>query len=283
MKLSVFQMIGVVFLCAFALMFLYPLVWVADGAFRPKVDMFNIPPLFLNFNGWPHFDKFTFDNIIRAFIGAHGVNIGLSFLNSTIVTVCGTGLTVLLCSLCAYAFAFIKFPMKNTLFYFILLSFMLPTVTMISPYYKLMISLHLRNNLLGLILPYSISAIGVFLLRQFYIKLPYSLIESAIVDGANHFMIWWKIILPLSTPAIAALSIMCFRYIWNDFLTPLIMLDSNNLFTVPIAVAALKSNTVERVPDIIMATGFIFTAIPVAFFLVFQRYFIEGLSGGIKG
>ena len=96
-------------------------------------------------------------------------------------------------------------------------------------------------------------------------------------------MIWWKIILPLSAPALAALSIMCFRYIWNDFLTPLIMLDSNNLFTVPIAVAALKSNTVERVPDIIMATGFIFTAIPVAFFLIFQRYFIEGLSGGIKG
>ncbi len=283
-KFTVGQLIGLIFLCMFAVIFLYPLLWMADSTFRPKVEMFNIPPRFIDFSaGWPHMGSYTFANIIKAFAGVHGINVGRCFLNSIIVTTCGTALTLLLTSLCAYAFAFLKFPFKNALFYFILLSFMLPTVTMLSPYYKLMISLHLRNNLLGLIIPAAVSAIGVFLMRQYYIKLPYSFIESAVIDGASHIKIWWNIIIPLSVPALAALSIYQFRYIWNDFLIPIIMLDNNNLYTIPIAISALKANNVERVPDAIMAIGFMFTLIPVVIFLIFQRYFIEGLSGGIKG
>jgi ABC-type glycerol-3-phosphate transport system permease component len=154
---------------------------------------------------------------------------------------------------------------------------------MLSPYFKLIIALHLRNNLLGLILPSSIMAVGVFLMRQFYIKLPYSFIESAKIDGASHFRIWWNIILPLSAPALAVLSIMQFRNVWNDFLIPLIVLKDTPLFTVPLAVAALEANNIDRVPDLIMATSLMFVLVPVIVFLIFQRYFIEGLSGGIKG
>jgi multiple sugar transport system permease protein len=277
------QLIGLIILCVVALVFLYPLVWLADSAFRPKIEIFNIPPRFLQFTaGWPHFDTYSLNNFVKAFTQVHGVNIGSAFMNSIIVTLGGTFLTLLLTSLCAYAFAFLRFPLKNFWFYFILLSFMLPTITMLSPYYKLMITLHLRNNLLGLILPVSISALGVFLMRQFYIKLPYALVESAIVDGASHFKIWWNIIVPLSTPALAALSIFQFRFIWNDFLTPIIMLDNSALYTIPIAINAMNSNNIDRVPDAIMATGFLFALIPVIIFLIFQRYFIEGLSGGIK-
>ncbi len=282
-RFSFFQTLGLIAFSAFSLIFLYPLIWLADASFRPKIEMFNIPPKFLDFsNGWPHFGSYSLTNFINALLAPHGINLGGAFINSIIVTAGTTVLTLLLCSLCAYAFAFLRFPLKNLFFYFILLSFMLPTITMLSPYYKLMIALRLRNNLLGLILPGSVSAIGVFLMRQFYIKLPYSFIESAKIDGASHLKIWWNIILPLSTPALAALSIFTFRSVWNDFLIPIIMLDSSNLYTIPIAIAALNSNSVGRVPELIMATGFMFSLIPIFIFLVFQRYFIEGLSGGIK-
>lgn len=205
-RFSFFQTLGLIAFSAFSLIFLYPLIWLADASFRPKIEMFNIPPKFLDFsNGWPHFGSYSLTNFINALLAPHGINLGGAFINSIIVTAGTTVLTLLLCSLCAYAFAFLRFPLKNLFFYFILLSFMLPTITMLSPYYKLMIALRLRNNLLGLILPGSVSAIGVFLMRQFYIKLPYSFIESAKIDGASHLKIWWNIILPLSTPALAAL------------------------------------------------------------------------------
>ncbi|MGA2141849.1 MAG: carbohydrate ABC transporter permease [Brevinematales bacterium] len=283
-RMSPGNIIGLIFLILFCLVFLYPIIWLADCSLRPKIEMFNIPPRFMEFTrGWPHFGSYTLQNFINVFTAPHGINLGISFMNSIIVTVGTTVLSLLLCSLCAYAFAFLKFPYKDFLFYFILLSFMLPTVTMLSPYYKLMITLHLRNNLLGLILPGGVSAVGVFLMRQFYIKLPYSLVESAKIDGAGNLKIWWNIILPLSTPALAALSIFQFRGVWNDFIIPIIMLDNNNLYTIPIAVAALNANSIDRVPDLIMATGFLFSLIPILIFLIFQRYFIEGLSGGIKG
>ncbi len=159
---------------------------------------------------------------------------------------------------------------------------MLPTITQIPSYYKLMSTLRLTNTLLGLILPSAISAMGVFLLRQYYIKLPFSLIESAIVDGASHFRIWWSIVLPLSKPALAALSIFQFREIWNNFLYPIILLRDEKLFTIPVKIKVMDSVNFNKPYDAIIATGLLFSLVPIIVFLIFQRYFIAGLSGGVK-
>jgi len=201
---------------------------------------------------------------------------------SVFVTLSGILLTLLICSLCAYAFAYMEFPGRSWLFAGILATLMLPMVTMIVPFYRVIRSLGISNNLLGLIVPYSVSAFGVFLLRQYYIKIPRSFMESAKVEGAGHLRIWWSIILPLSRPALAALAIVQFRGIWNDFLYPMIILKKEALYTLPIRIQVMDSQNFNKPYDSIIAAGFLTALVPMLVFLFFQRQFIEGLAGGIK-
>ncbi len=201
---------------------------------------------------------------------------------SVFVTSAGVTLTLLICSLCAYAFAFIEFPGRKALFAFILGTMMLPLTTMVVPFYRLIRSLGFSNNLLGLIVPYAVSAFGVFLLRQYFIKIPRSFMECAKTEGAGHLRIWWSIIIPLSRPALAALAIVQFRAIWNDFLFPMIILKSEKLYTLPIRIQVMDSQNFNKPYEAIIATGFITALVPILVFMLFQRQFIEGLAGGIK-
>ena len=209
-------------------------------------------------------------------------NVGLSFGVSVVVTLSGIALTLLVCSLCAYAFAYLEFPFRRVLFAVILGTMMLPMTTMIVPFYRVVRSLGISNSLLGLVIPYSVSAFGVFLLRQYYIKIPRSLMESAKTEGAGHLRIWWSIILPLSRPALAALAIVQFRAIWNDFLFPMIILKSDRLYTLPIRIQVMDSQNFNKPYEAIISAGFITALVPMVFFLLFQRHFIEGLAGGTK-
>jgi multiple sugar transport system permease protein len=259
-RMTPLQCLGVLALCAVAALYLYPLFWLLDSSFRPAVDIFRFPPL-------------LFDEPLKAVKG---------YTLDSFRALAGIALTLLVCSLCAYAFAFLEFPGKKALFFLILGTMMLPTTTMIVPYYKVIRGLGLSDNLLGLILPYAVSAFGVFMLRQFYIKIPRSFIESARVEGAGHLRIWWSIILPISRPALAALAIVQFRQIWNDFLNPMIILRSESLFTLPVRIQVMDSQNFNKPYDAIITAGFITALVPMIVFLLFQRQFVEGLAGGLK-
>lgn len=271
--------IGIVILCAVGILYLYPLFWLLDSSFRPAVDIFQVPPVLIKEPFLKAISGYTLDSFYTAFFEW---NVGWAFLMSVVVTLAGITFTLLICSLCAYAFAYLEFPGKNVLFIVILGTMMLPMTTMIAPYYKVIRTVGLSNNLLGLIIPYAISAFGVFLLRQFYIKIPRGLIDSAKIDGAGHLRIWWNIILPLSRPAMAALSIIQFRVIWNDFLYPMIILKSESLYTLPVRIQVMDSQNFNKPYDAIISTGFITAFVPMVFFLIFQKQFIQGLTGGIK-
>jgi len=277
-RLTPMKSIGIVLLCAISLIYLYPLLWQADSAFRPSVDIFQTPPVLFQDTA-KAISEYTLDSF-RTALGDW--NVGWAFLMSVLITFAGIALTLVVCSLSAYAFAYLDFPGKGFLFMVVLGSMMLPMGTMIAPSYKVIRTLGLTNNPLGLILPYAVSAFGVFLLRQYYIKIPRALIESAKIDGANHVRIWWNIILPLSKPALAALAIFQFRTIWNDFLMPMIILRSEIFFTLPVRIQVMDSQNFNKPYDAIIATGFITAIVPTIVFLVFQRQFIEGLAGGVK-
>ncbi len=274
-----FYAISLVFITAIAIIYLYPLVWLADSSFRPAIEIFQVPPVFLQEPAWEAFSSWSLTSFVTAFTKW---KIGTAFLMSTLVTSVGILLTLGVCSLSAYGFAFLEFRFKKLLFTCVLASMMLPMTTMIAPYYKVLNRLGLTNNLLGLIIPYAVSAFGVFLLRQYYIKIPRALIESARIDGAGHLKIWWSIILPLSKPALSALAIIQFRQIWNDFMMPLIVLRSEELFTLPVKIQVMDSVNIAKPYDVIIASGFITALIPMIMFIMFQRYFIEGLTGGVK-
>lgn len=270
------QVFGVAALCAVAALYLYPLLWLLDSSFRPAVDVFRFPPALFADPFLTAVKAYSLDSFRAAFSHWHvGWALGVSLL----VAGSGIALTLLVCSLSAYAFAFLEFPGKKALFFIILGTMMLPMTTLIVPYYKVVRGLGLSDNLLGVILPYAASAFGVFMLRQYYIKIPRSLIECARVEGAGHLRVWWSIVLPLSRPASAALAIIQFRQIWNDFLNPMIILRTESLFTLPVRIQVMDSQNFNKPYDAILTAGFISAAIPMLAFLLFQRQFVEGLAG----
>jgi len=262
-----------------ALFYLAPLFWLFDTSFRPKVEIFNVPPRILQAPPWETFRSYSLSSFQVA-INRYQMHQG--FFNSVLITVGAIILTLLVCSLAAYAFALLKFPGRDIIFYCILATMMLPITTMLAPLFKVIQSYGLYNKHLGLILLYATSAFGVFLLRQYYVRLPLSLIEAAVVDGASKFRIWWWLVLPLGKPVLAALAIYQFLNVWNDFLIPMILLRSENLHTLPIKLQVMDSITIAKDYDAMIATGFIAILIPIIFFLLFQRHFLEGLSGSIK-
>ncbi len=283
--LKIGSLLGTILLCAIAVViYFYPLIWLMDSAFRPAIDIFRVPPIFL----YHPFAGHTLSSMLKSIgIGTtqFGVtwNIGLAFVNSVLVTAACIVLVLIVCSWSAYAFSYMHFPGKNALFFLILATMMLPTVTMIVPMYKILRVAHLTDNLLGLIIPAGASATGVFLLRQYFIKIPLSYIEAARIDGANNFQIWWLVTIPLGRPALAAMAIYQFRATWNDFLMPLIILKTPTKFTMPIMLQFMDSVNMAKPYDVMIFTIFISALVPLIFFLIFQRQFIEGLSGGIRG
>jgi ABC-type glycerol-3-phosphate transport system permease component len=279
MRDRISKIVSLTLFCLFAMLFLYPIIWLGDASFRPRVEIFAVPPVYMQKPPIEAFINYSFHSYDLAFFRYDALG---SFFMSILITVSGIFLTLFICSVTSYAFAWLEFPGKNAVFILILATMMLPMTTMITPFYRVLRLLGLTNNPLGLIIPYSVSAWGVFLLRQYFIKIPSSFIESAQLDGANNFHILFRIIMPLSKPALAALSIIQFRTIWNDFLLPMIVLRSDIFFTLPIRIAAMDSIHIDRPYDAIVATGFIAALIPVIFFLFFQRQFIEGLTGGLK-
>ena len=220
------------------------MLWLFDTSFRPKVEIFNVPPRILQAPPWETFRSYSLESFQVA-INRYQMHQG--FLNSVLVTSSAIILTLLVCSLAAYAFALLKFPGRDIIFYCILATMMLPITTMLAPLFKVMQTYGMYNKHLGLILLYATSAFGVFLLRQYYVRLPLSLIEAAVVDGASKFRIWWWIVLPLGKPVLSALAIYQFRYVWNDFLNPLILLRSKNLHTLPIKLQVMDSIPSPRI------------------------------------
>jgi ABC-type glycerol-3-phosphate transport system permease component len=274
------RVIGYTVLTLLALLAMAPLIWLFDVSFRPKVEIFNVPPAIFTkgfFGSFATYSLASFATSINRF------NVHIGFLNSTIIVISGIFLTLLIASLCSFAFAFLKFPGRNVLFIGILATMMLPTGTMLAPFYQVLRTLGLTNNLLGIIIPYAASAYTVFMMRQYFVRLPYSFIEAGIVDGASFYRVWWQIILPLAKPALAAMAILQFRGIWNDFLMPMIVLRNEELFTLPIKLQVMASTNIDIPYDAMMATSFITAIIPVLFFILFQRYFVEGIAGGMKG
>jgi ABC-type glycerol-3-phosphate transport system permease component len=274
------RIIGYTILFLVAFFAMAPLLWLCDVSFRPKVEIFNVPPAILTRGFFGSFASYSLASFTVA-ISRYQVHVG--FLNSAIIVVLGIFLTLLIGSLASFAFAFLKFPGRNVFFIGILATMMLPTGTMLASFYQVLRTFGLTNNLFGIIIPYAAGAWTVFMMRQYFVRLPYSFVEAGIVDGAGFYRVWWQIILPLAKPALAAMAILQFRGIWNDFLMPMIVLRSEALYTLPIKLQVMASTNFEIPYDAMMSTSFITAIIPVIFFIIFQRYFVEGIAGGMKG
>jgi putative chitobiose transport system permease protein len=205
------------------------------------------------------------------------------FLNTFAVAFATVILNVIIGSLAAFALAKMKFKGREIIFYIILGTLIVPEqLTMVPLYIMMTQSFGLDNTLTALVIPYSVSAFGIFLLRQSFMGIPDELLDAARIDGATDLQIWWRVILPLGRPGLAALAIFTFVGAWDRFLWPLLMLTDSNLYTLPLGLTFLNSQFSANARNI--AAGTIMATIPMLIFFFFaQKQFIQGLGGAVKG
>lgn len=264
-----------VFMAVLGIVFLTPMLWLASTSLKEQGQVFAYPPVWVP-------DPVRFANYLDAFARAP---LFVWLTNTITITVFALIGTLLTCSLVAYGFARLRFPGRNVLFVLLLSTMMLPDVVTLVPQFVLFKSLGWVDTFLPLIVPAFLGggAFNIFLVRQFYLTIPRDFDEAARLDGASNWRIWWHIILPLSRPVLIAVGIFSFVFHWNDFLAPLIYLQSEGNKTLALGLRAFISPT-DASWNISMAAS-MFLVIPVLLvFFVAQRSFIRGVvMTGIQG
>lgn len=255
-----------------------PFILAAFGSFKTSAEIIAFPPRLLP-NEW------QFDNWVRVWNTDFGD--GGTFLRwlfntaflSVVIAVC----QVIFCSMAAYAFARLRFPGKDGVFNFMLGTMMIPGAVTVIPAFVLMAKLRLLNTYWSLILPGLVSAGGIFMLTQFFKAVPRDLEEAATIDGASKFQIYKDVLLPLARPALLTVFILQFQAMWNNFLTPLLYLDSPRMWVLNVALSAFRQQ--YKAEYNLALVGAMFNAIPImVLFFVFSKYYIEGAAyAGVKG
>ncbi len=257
---------------AASVVLLFPLYWMLVVALSPREEL-----LTTEVRLWPQ--RFTLENVQRVFDSFPVVT---WFGNSLAIVVVTTVITVAASLLAGFAFAHLRIPGGSVVFLLLVSALVLPVQVIMVSQFRLITELGLYGTYRGAILPTAGSAFGVFLARQFVLGIPRELIEAARVDGASSLRIFWRIVLPLSRPLIAVLTLLTVLSTWNDFAWPLIALKENDLFTLPIGLLYLQGQFGSDY-GATMAFALISVAPMVVLFLLCQRWFVQGFArSGIR-
>lgn len=256
-----------------ALLTLTPLFWMVSASFMRPGEANAVPPPFLPSSP-------TLEHYAALFTR---IDMARHFLNSAIVTVGATVVSVLFNSMAAYAFAKLAFPGRDRLFKSLTLALVIPAQVGMLPLFLLLRQMGLVNTFLGVMIPYFAGVFGIFMVRQYILSLPDELLHAARVDGAGEFRIFRSIVLPVISPILVTLAAFTFLSAWNDFMWPLIVLSDDRLYTLPVALANLAGEHVQDTE--LMMAGSVLTVLPaIVVFLIFQRSYVRGIMGGsVKG
>lgn len=251
-----------------------PFIWTLSTALKgPNESLFSMPPKFIP-------DQITFENFVTVW---NTLPIPLYLWNSVIITFFGVLLPMIIATLAGFPLARMKFKGRNVIFIIILATMMIPTEATMIPIYLILNKMQLLDTFTGVILPTAVNAFGIFLMRQAFMAIPREVEESALIDGANPFQIWWRILIPMVRPMLATLGILSFIGAWNSFLWPLIILKGES--KIPLTLGLYKLDGAFEASTREVATGSIIALIPILIvFLVLQRHFIDSAStGSVKG
>jgi len=258
-----------------ALVMLVPFAWMLSTSLKTTQYVLSATPQFIP-------DPLTLDSYQTL---SELIPIERMLANSVIVAIVGTLGQILFSAMAAYAFARMTWRGQNAVFLLYLITMMIPSQVTLIPLFILMRQLHWVNTYQGLILPGLFSAFGTFLLRQSFLSLPRDLEEAAFMDGANHFTIFWRIILPLSRPALATLSVLSFMQYWNSYLWPLFVAREEIFMTLPVGLAKLQGGPRALTQWNVVMAGAVITVLPILIVYLFaQKWFIRSVTlSGIKG
>lgn len=272
-KINVGRVLTYVVLVLGAFVAIFPFLWMILTSFKSSAEALIIPPsIFPKGLRWENYTSIT-DKL--PFIKIYG-----NTIISALVTVTAQ---LVFCSMAAYGFGRIKFPGRDIIFVCILAVLMVPGTFFILPQYRLMFKWGLLNTIPALFLPNLFSAMGTFLLRQFFLSLPDELEDAAYIDGCNRGKAFISIMLPLIKPGLVSLGIITFKFAWNDLMWPLIVNTSTDKMTLSASLSYLQGQYVTDFPGVM--AGAIMSVIPIiVLFAIFQKQFIEGVAHtGIKG
>ncbi len=272
---AAFQLFWYILLSAIAVVLALPLLWLVSTSFKTGSQTFLMPPRWIP-------QPIVVSNYPEAF---RAVDFDRYFWNTLYVTLVSTAGTLLTASLAAFAFARLRFPLRGLLFGVVLSTIMLPGIVTLIPTFILFRWLDWIDTFKPLVVPNWLGggAFSIFLFRQFFMTLPLELDEAARVDGASNYLIYWRILLPLSTPVMATVAIFSVIYNWNDFFTPLIYLQSPHKWTMAIGLQSFK-DLYSTSWNLMMAASTVMIAPLLALFFAAQRYFTSGIQmSGIAG
>ena len=257
-----------------AISMIVPFLWMVSASFQNENQIFSggvnfIPTPFVTSN---------YENISQS------LPIGNYFFNSLFVAATTTLFQVVIATMAGFAFAKFKFKFKEPIFILVLITMMIPPQVNIIPLFFIMRELNWIDTYQGLIIPGIFGAFGIFMMRQWFVSMPDSLIESAKIDGCSMFKIFWTIAVPLALPAIATLTIFSFVSIYNSFMWPLIITNSDTLRTLPVAISAFKGSFRDTIEWGQLLACSVLALIPVfAVFFAGKKYFLNDiLQGGVK-
>ena len=258
-------------LIGISLFMMLPFFWMLSTSLKPAEEIFHIPPIIIS-------KHFTFVSYIELF--AHR-NILRVLGNTILIATLATTLNLFFSSMAGFGFAKYQFLGKNSLFAFLLATFIVPfTVTMV-PLFVMMNRLHWVDTIWPLVVPGAASAFGIFFMRQYISSINDELLDAARMDGANEFTIYWRIIVPIVAPGLTSLGLIFFMASWNSFIWPLVILKSPQHFTLPIAINSYVAGTIGRpVYNLQMAASIVSIVPLLIIFLIFQRRYFEGITAG---
>ena len=284
-----YKIVSMIILVILAILFLFPLYWIITGAFKPAADIYAQEPVL-----WPtEWVSKNFENLFNkrtaplfSIFGIEGPTAPAAFrwlINTVFMSVASMLLTCLTAAMAGYALAKKRFVGRAILFSLIVCAMALPKQVILIPLLKEMAALKLYDSLWAVIFPTVGWPFGVFLMKQFSESIPGEILEATRIDGASEAKTFVTVVLPMVKPGIGALAIFTFINCWNDYFMQLVMLPSGQNFTMPLGIATLQAET--SVDMGLLMAGAALAALPlIAVFLLFQKYFTQGITmGAVKG
>lgn len=248
---------------------LAPLLWMVSASFMPTGEATEIPPRLLP--SVPTLEHYR-DLFTRLELGRH-------LWSSTLIATSATVISLFLNSMAGYAFAKLRFAGRDRVFRLLLAALVIPAQVSMLPLFLLLKEMHLINTTMAAIVPGMASVFGIFLVRQYALAIPDTLLDAARIDGAGELRIYWSLVLPFCRPVLVTLALFTFMGTWNDFLWPLIVLADDDLYTLPVALANLLGEHAQDTE--LMMAGSVLTVLPVlVLFVALQRQYVAGIMAG---
>jgi multiple sugar transport system permease protein len=272
-KLKIQKIIFLVILGIMTLIYIGPFLFSLSISFSGDKNVFDWPISILP-------EAPTLDNYKNVW---SDLPFGKWLFNSVLITTIQTISNVFFAALAGFTFARLEFPGRKIIFTLLLSSLMIPGIILLVPKFIVLNELSMINSYGGLILPGLVGVTNIFLMKQFFETIPKDLEQAALIDGCSYFRLFWQIFIPISKPALAAVAIYTFQGSWNEFLWPVIVSYTEDMYTLPLGMASLRHELLTDWP--LLMAGTILISLPtLAIFIIFQRYFVQGVaSSGLKG